>query len=342
MNKAKCAAFFKKHKIAVIIVSIVAAMAVLWSCLGALIFTRFSEGVVPTDDDLKAAVPYERVLIFGVDGAGNYFPQVNTPNIDRIFAEGSINYKAWSQFPSTSAHNWTSMMHGVRYQTHGVNNGVAAKKKYSKPKYPSIFKVCAEKYPDAKMISATAWLPINYGIIEDMDNIIKFSGPEKHPDDKMLTAEDERMKNSFIGEIEKGTDPKIGFMYFAQVDEFGHAKGRKSNEYWQSIERVDGYIGEVYDEYVKKGWDKDTLFLLVTDHGHLSIGGHGGNTKTERTTTIAVAGAKGNIIKGQPTGKAVTQDVASIVLYGLGLKQPATWESKVPYGVFNTLPTAKQ
>lgn len=312
------------------------------SCLGSLIFTRFSEGILPTSEMLASAVTYERVLIFGVDGTGNYFSQANTPNIDRIFGNGSINYNAWSQYPTTSAHNWTSMLHGVRYQKHGVNNIVAEKRKYSKTKYPSIFKVCAEKFPNEKMISAAAWYPINYGIIEDIDNVIKISGPQKHPDDKMLTAADIRMKDSFIEEIENGTSPKIGFMYFAQVDEYGHVAGRKSDEFWQAIERVDGYIGEVYDEYVKKGWDKDTLFLLVTDHGHRYLGGHGGNSKNERTVTIAVAGAKNNIIQGQPVGKAVTQDVASIVLYGLGIEQPSSWESRVPYGIFNTLPLSKK
>ena len=336
----KVFAFLNKHKIIVIVVSVILAVAIIFSCLGALVFTRFSDGVLPTADDLKNAVTYERVLIFGVDGAGNYFPQVNTPNIDRIFGEGSVNYNAMSQYPTTSAHNWTSMFHGVRYQKHGVNNLVAEKQKYSKPQYPSVFKVCADAYPEAKMISAAAWYPINYGIMEDLDNLIKITGAQKHTDDKMLTAGDVKMKDSFISEIQSGVSPKIGFMYFAQVDEFGHAKGKKSNEYWDAIERVDGYIGEVYDEYVANGWDKDTLFLLVTDHGHRYLGGHGDNSKTERTVTIAVAGAKGNIIKGQPSGKAVTQDVASIILYGLGLEQPSTWEGRVPYGVFNTLPTA--
>ncbi len=331
-------AFIKKHKIIVICVSVVISIAIVLSCLGALVFTRFSDGILPSSDDLKNAVTYERVLVFGVDGTGNYFPEVNTPNIDTIFGEGSVNYNAMSQYPTTSAHNWTSMFHGVRYQKHGVNNLVAENKKYSKPKYPSAFKVCAETYPNAKMLSAAAWYPINYGIFEDLDNLIKISGPQKHKDDKFLTQGDIQMKDAFISEIRKGTDPKIGFMYFAQVDEYGHAGGRKSDEYWKSIERVDGYIGEVYNEYVAKGWDKDTLFILVTDHGHKYLGGHGGNSKTERTTTIAVAGAKGNVIKGQPSGKAVTQDVASIILYGLGIEQPSTWESRVPYGIFNTLP----
>ena len=333
--------FLKKNKIIVIVVSVVLSLAIVFSCLGALIFTRLSDGILPTADDLKNAVTYERVLIFGVDGTGNYFQEINTPNIDRIFGEGSVNYNAWSQYPTTSAHNWTSMLHGVRYQKHGVNNIVAAHKKYSKTKYPSVFKVCAEKYPDAKMISATAWYPINYGIVEDMDNLIKLTGPQKHDDDKLLTEGDKKMKDDFIAEIKKGTSPKIGFMYFAQVDEYGHTVGKTSGEYWRSIERVDGYIGEIYDQYVANGWDKDTLFVLVTDHGHRAFGGHGGNSKTERTTTIAVAGAKGNVIKGQPSGKAVTQDVASIVLYGLGIEQPSSWEGRVPYGIFNTLPLSK-
>ena len=332
----KFLAFLKKYKIIVIAVSIIVSLAIVWSCLGALVFTRYSKGVLPTNDDLKNAVTYERVLIIGVDGAGNYMSQVDTPNFDSIFGKGSVNYNAWSQYPTTSAHNWTSMFHGVRYQKHGVNNLVAQHRKYSKTKYPSIFKVCAEKYPDAKMISAAAWYPINYGIIEDIDNLVKFSGPEKHKE--LLTEGDIKMKESFIEELEKGVAPKIGFMYFAQVDEYGHEKGRRSDEFYQAIERVDGYIGEVYAEYVKNGWAQDTLFVLVTDHGHRYLGGHGGNSKTERTVTIAVAGAKGNIIEGQPVGKAVTQDVASIVLYGLGIEQPSAWESRVPYGIFNTLP----
>ena len=340
MNVKTCLAFLKKHKVVVIVTTIIAILIVVGSCLGSLVFTRFSRGVLPTDEDLAKAVTYQRVLIIGVDGAGNYFADADTPNFDRIFGDGSVNYNAISQYPTNSAPNWTSMMHGVRYQKHGVTNSSAAKKRYSKDQYPSIFKVCAEAYPEARMLSAAAWMPINYGVIEDMDNLIKYSGPKDHPEDKLFTAEDIRMKDAYIGELQKGVDPKIGFMYFAETDDIAHAKGRKSQEFWDAMHTVDGYIGEVYDEYVKRGWAEDTLFVFVTDHGHKYFGGHGGNTRNERTVTIAVAGAKGNVIKGQPTGRAVTHDVASIVAYGLGIKQPDTWEGNVPYGIFNTLPTA--
>lgn len=319
------------------VAAVVAAALVVFTCLGALVFTRVSEGVVPTESDLANAVVYQRVLFFGVDGAGNYFDPEDTPNFYRIFGEGNINLEAWSQFPTTSAHNWTSMMHGVRFQTHLVDNNVAAHKKYSKTLYPSIFKMCAQQYPDAKMISLTPWQPINYGIIEDMDNLIKYSGPTSHADDPMLAAEDAKEKDQFIAELRNGLDPKLAFMYFAQVDEYGHAGGR-NEDYYQALRRVDGYLGEIYDEYRAQGLLEGTLFVLATDHGHVSWGGHGGNSKTERTVTVAVAGDKGNIIAGS-AARTVTQDVASIILYALGIQQPATWESKVPFGLFNTLPT---
>ena len=334
--------FLKTHKLITIVTAVIMAAVLVLSHWGALLYTRRSVGVVPTDEDLKNAVVYDRVLFFGVDGAGNYFKDIDTPNFDRIFGEGSINYYAWSQYPTTSAHNWTSSLHGVRYQKHGVNNLVAKRKKYSKTKYPSVFKVYADAHPEDKMISLTAWYPLNYGCIEDLDNLIKYSGPntKKTPeDDKFLEKEDIRMKNTLIKEIQEGLDPKIAFMYFAEVDEIGHEYGRRGDKMKNAIMTVDDYLGEVYDAYAERGWLESTLFVFMTDHGHRYFGGHGNNSKQERTVTIAVAGAKGNIIKGS-SGKAVTQDVASIILYGLGIKQPDTWESKVPYNIFTTLPNA--
>lgn len=328
-------------KIVLIVIAALAAAivvaTVVVSCVFTLIRTRYSEGVLPGSAELAAAVTYQRVLLLGVDGAGNYFKDVDTPNFDRIFGEGSVNYEGWSQYPTTSAHNWTAMLHGVRYQTHGVNNLVAERKKYAKTQYPSIFKVCADAYPQAQMIALTSWYPINYGIIEDIDSVIKYNGPKDIKEDPLLTETDKRFKDAFVEELRGGLDPKIAFMYFGQVDEYGHEEGR-GQDFDEAMQRVDGYIGEVYDQYVANGWVEDTLFVFVTDHGHRPHGGHGLNSKSERTVTVAVAGAKGNVIKGTP-GKTVTQDVASIILYGLGIAQPDTWESRVPYGIFNTLPT---
>ena len=153
--------FIFRHKKLLIVIASVIVVVIVASCLYALVFTRFSKGTVPTDEDLQNAVAYKRVLIFGVDGAGNYFNQVETPNFDRIFGEGNVNFNALSQYPTVSAQNWTSMFHGVRYQTHGIGNLIAERKQYSKDKYPSIFKVYSQLNPNEKMISLTILFLLN-------------------------------------------------------------------------------------------------------------------------------------------------------------------------------------
>ena len=102
------------------------------------------------------------------------------------------------------------------------------------------------------------------------------------------------------------------------------------------MNRIDKCINMVYSACVEAGWENNTLFVCIADHGHMKNGGHGNNNKTVREVTFAVAGGKGNIIKGTP-GHVVVQDLASVVTYALGLTQPSTWDSKVPYNMFKNL-----
>ena len=46
---------------------------------------------------------YKRVVIMGADGCGTFFLQANTPNLDKILANGSVSYNAVTSFPSISA-----------------------------------------------------------------------------------------------------------------------------------------------------------------------------------------------------------------------------------------------
>ena len=106
----KIGKFFAAHKIVTVVVALALCCVVVFSCLGTLYFNRFSKGTVPTDQDLLALKEsggvYEHVVIFGVDGAGGYFGEMDTPNFDKIFANGSVTYKGMSQFPTVSAQNW--------------------------------------------------------------------------------------------------------------------------------------------------------------------------------------------------------------------------------------------
>ncbi len=295
---------------------------------------RVSEGLIPNSDALENAVVYDRVVIFGIDGMGAMYKDMDSPNFDRIFASGSISYNMISQLPTISAQNWTSMLHGVNAQSHGITNEIAYTFKFTNKKYPSIFKLAEKKYPDAKYLSICSWSPINKGIVEYDDKIIKFDLPKDGTDDIHYEADRkcvEKFKELFVE-----VNPKITFVHLDNVDENAHKYGY-GDEYNNALKYCDELIGEMYDFLDEKGLVHSTLFICVSDHGHkYPVGGHGGESEAEKLCTLAVNGDLGNIIKGTP-GKAVTHDIASIVLYALGIKQPANFDGRVPYNIFNTL-----
>ena len=335
------------HKVVTVCVAVLLCLVVVFSCLGAFVFNRYSQGTVPGDAELKALKDagqvYEHVVIFGVDGAGGYFDKMDSPGFDSVFKnnvlDASVTYTAISQYPTISAQNWGSMIHGVRCDKHKLTNDITGREKYTDTKYPSFFKIYAERHPDAYMASVVHWSNINYGIIEDMPQLNKIGLDDLNDGTPIIgeTSEDAdtRVADGAINEI-KTKDPKILFIHFDSVDSAGHGFGWDKPEFKSAMKHVDGLIGKVYQACKEQGWEKNTLFVCISDHGHEKWGGHGSNNYNVRNVTFAVAGGKGNVVQGRP-GHVVTQDLASVVLYALGEKQPGSWESKVPYGMFKGL-----
>ncbi len=148
---------------------------------------RISQGIVPTSADLAAANVYDRVVIFGVDGAGGAFDKCDTPHFDEIFKDGSINLNGMSQYPTISAPNWAAMLLGVTAQTHNITNTKAAIfKNYGK--YPSVFSICASEKPGSTFFSCVNWVPINKGIIENnIPGMTKVNGKDLSNGDSFAT-----------------------------------------------------------------------------------------------------------------------------------------------------------
>ena len=289
---------------------------------------RNSKGIVPTDNQLENSTKYKRVIIIGVDGAGNHFKDIETPNYDKLLDGGIINYEAMTQFEADSAPNWGAMLHGVKYLKHKVHNSDSGEKPYTNDKYPSIFKIAHESNQEINGLSISNWPNINFGIIENLDYVTKISTGN---DDKVI----EEFKNSFIS-----VDPEITFLCLDDVDAAGHRYG-VGKEYYDAIKYSDERIGQIYDFLEENNKIDGTLFIVTADHGHKKDGGHGFTFPIENkeiiTTTIAVNGNLGNINTNGKMGKAITHDVASIALYALGVKQPSNFDGKVPFNIFKDL-----
>jgi hypothetical protein len=264
---------------------------------------------------------YDRVVLIGVDGAGTFFREAVTQNLNRIFDSGAISFDVLTSEPTISAECWGSMLHGVRPEIHRLTNGIVSTTKYdNQSEFPSVFRVIRENMPDAAMASFCNWNPINIGIIEDELDVHKDSAA-----DEVLTDK--------ICEYIAANDPVLLFVQFDEVDGAGHANGYGTPGHLTQITKTDNYIERIFRAYEERDFIDNTLFIVAADHGGTPGGSHGGSSDAEKYVMVAVSGktvAAGNIVDME------IRDTASVILYALGLdgSQPDTWTSRVPSGVF--------
>ena len=269
---------------------------------------------------------YKHVVIVGVDGAGSFFKDTPTPNMDAIFSEGAITYTGITETPSISAECWTSLMHGVNASVHKIT----ANSQGSYPidsAYPSFFRVIRENDDSAVLGSYTTWNTINNLIVEDGIGITKVG----------WSGTDADLTNKICNYVE-ASNPNLLYIQFDNVDAAGHSYGFGSDEHLAKITETDALIGKIYNSYVSEGIIDDTLFIVTTDHGGTKVasgsylGNHGGETPEEKNITFAARGK--TVIKGGAINDFEIRDTAAIVLYALGYEQPKTWTARVPSGLF--------
>ena len=265
---------------------------------------------------------YKYVVVIGVDGAGTFFRNTDTPNIDKIFENGAVSYDVLTSNPTISAQSWGSLMHGVTPSFHGLTNSIAASTPYDpKSEFPSFFRVIRNNDQNAVLASFSHWNPINVGIVEDGIDVYKRGGIS----DAELTAE----ILTYLGT----TSPTAMFVQFDEADAAGHSNGYNTPAQHTVITRIDGYIGQIYDKYVEKGIIDETLFIVTADHGG-SGKSHGGWSDAEKYIMLAAAGK--TVKRGGTIQNAEIRDIAAIVLHALGheSKQPEAWTAYVPGDLF--------
>jgi len=280
------------------IIALVLCALLAFSCAGICFAAE-----PPADADSFGA--YESVFIVGVDGAGRFFKDADTPNFDRIFEDGAV-------------------VSGVSYIRHGLTNDIADEyERSSDTKYPTVFTYARNAFPDEELASFVHWNPINFGMIENDIGV-----------NKVHVGDDAALTDAICDYFNAGNTPKLFYCHFDSVDDIGHDYGSASEEYITQIETVDGYIGRVYDAIEANGLMENGLFIVVSDHGHMRVGGHFGLTARETNTTLAVKGK--TVVSGSEMDcDTRNRDVSAIVLYALGIERPDYMSSRVPDGVFS-------
>ncbi len=267
---------------------------------------------------------YDHVFLIGVDGAGSFFKEADTPNLDYIRAHSSYSetFDAQTASPTISAECWGAMLLGVTPEMHGMTNGYIGNpdhKRVGEVKYPSVFKLAREKYPNSKLVSFSDWNPINVGIVEDDLGVEKNTG-------RIID-----ITSHIIHSIESDECPKLMFVQYDSVDGAGHHYGYGTQRYYNSISQIDAHIGVVWNTLRFKGLLSSTLFIITADHGGTPEGSHGGDTPAEKTI---YAGIFGEGVSGGPIGQMDVWDFPPIIGKALDLNPSPEWVGKVPEGIF--------
>lgn len=271
---------------------------------------------------------YSHIVVIGVDGAGSWFKDADTPFFDKIFKNGAVTYKALSSKPTISAECWGSMLIGVGPEVHKLTNNRVSVFPYPIwSKHPTVFRRIRKAYPEAELGSYCDWNPINKGIVEKKQGVDKQTAK-----DKELTP----LICKYICEKR----PDFLFIHFDSVDGAGHSNGYGTVEHIRAISEADKLIGDVYSAIGEAGIIENTLFMVVADHGGTNDvkgkGSHGGWTDEEKYVTFA---AVGKDVKNGEIKEMNIRDLAAIVLYAMGIEAPEFdekgWTSQIPEGLFN-------
>lgn len=264
---------------------------------------------------------YEHVFIIGIDGAGAAFDKCDTPNFDRIFEENAYTHTSVTEYVTVSAQNWGSILTGVSYDTHGLNNDITGKKQRSSDTlYKTIFYYARQAFPNEKLVSFCHWRNINYGIIENDLHVHKVN-----------RLSDALVTESIVSYFRRGNVPKLMFVQLDDADHAAHTYGGFSDEYYEAVEKVDVYLGDIYDAIDERDLMQNSLFIVVADHGE-TTNGHGGQTPEESAAVLAIAGHSVNRMLLPES--AHNRDVSAIALYALGIDKPEHFISAVPEGLF--------
>lgn len=263
----------------------------------------------------------KHVILIGLDGWGAYsVEKADMPNVKKLMRDGAYTLKKRSVLPSSSAVNWASMFMGAGPELHGYTewgsktpelpSRVIGKNNI----FPTVFQLLRDKKPDAEIGCIYDWDGIKYLI-----DTLSVNHWEQSPDYKKFPGKLCDMAVAYITEKK----PVFAAIIFDEPDHAGHQDGHDTPGYYQTLTRLDGYVGRIVEAIKEAGIADETIIIVTSDHGGINKG-HGGKTMLEMETPFIVSGK--NIKKGVLFDESMMQfDIASTIASIFELKQPQVW-----------------
>ncbi|MBR5516035.1 MAG: S-layer homology domain-containing protein [Clostridia bacterium] len=281
----------------------------------------------------ETVLGYDRVVVFMIDGAGDFFKDANTPNINKIFGLSTTSRAA---SPVNCVSERASILTGTNALVHGFyHRDDAARNVYSeRDSVKTFLGQVKEAYPEKEVACFASSLEISQMVEEE-------GGVYAPVDENSVDNEITDMLVCEGGYLENN-DPSLLLVEMRQVLQGGvHFEGGfGSSDYMTQLGLTDGYIGKIYNKYEELGRNENTLYILVTDHGGVRGGtSYGGTSEDELNSFFAIGGE--NVNENADLTGFVNTDVYGIVLDAFGIECPYISQSKKYGDLFEALPLVK-
>lgn len=266
-----------------------------------------------------------RVLVVGIDGVRlDVLRRLPTPHLDALAARGFLApVEVDEHTPTLSGPCWATVVTGVTAAKHGVwSNDLSGNRLRVFPDFATRLAT----QDGRRTFVAAGWQPLllarDGGPLFRAPSRIAHSAPLAETPEAWEACDDQITEDA--ARVLATDDPEASFVYLGAVDETGHLLGC-GPRYEQAVTAADERLGrllaavESRATYADEAW----TYLVVTDHGHVDAGGHGGRSTAERTAWLIGAGP--DIADRAPDRPLHHTDVAAQVYAALGRPADRHW-----------------
>lgn len=244
---------------------------------------------------MTVALRQRHVLVVGIDGVrADTLRTAHTPAIDALASRGFFaTVRVDERNPTVSGPVWATVATGTYRDKHGVHGNDL--RGHRLEAYPDFLARLRAAHPWAATFAAAAWGPLvtpAAGGPVFTGDVYRPGLPEDAEEGSLevIAAMDEAVTARAARELLR-CDPAAVFGYLVLADMAGHREGVGA-AYRAAIEACDEQLAVMLAAIEARPGraDEEWTVIVVTDHGHLDAGHHGGDSAAERTAWIAAAG----------------------------------------------------
>jgi hypothetical protein len=268
---------------------------------------------------LPSGPTLRHVLVIGVDGVRfDVLGPELTPVIWGFGSRGFLGPVPIDETtPTWSGPCWATIATGCGVDGHGITgNDLTGHRLADHPDFVTL----ATRAGLPTLLAVSGWPPL--ALAEDGGPLFAEAGrrefvPVAEVSLEAWDAADEAVVALAASILAGSVAPRLSFVYLGAVDVVGHVLGAGA-AYREAARAADQRVGRLLAAvrarpgFAAEGW----TIVVVTDHGHLDQGGHGGREPEVATAWAAAAGP--GISPGGPPPVTRQTQIAPLVLGALG------------------------